>query len=81
LGYEGVAPGDSGGAPQTIIETWYDWWWWIYDAGDPIEPWHFANEQSSAWNAAAIDCSVSPKRAWHFTGITHSWVSAPENQW
>ncbi len=82
LGYEAAAPPDNSGVPSTIIGTWWDWWYWIYEAGDPIPGWGFANEQSSAWNACAIDCSVSPKIAWHFTGtIFHSWDDVPENQW
>jgi hypothetical protein len=82
LGYEGGAPGDDGGAPKTIIETWYDWWSFLYDYGDPIPGWSYANENSSAWNASALDCSVNPKVAWHFTGIYfHTWESVPENEW
>jgi hypothetical protein len=82
LGYEAAAPSDDSGAPSEIIGTWYDWWSFLYDYGDPIPAWEYANENSSAWNASAIDCSVSPKVAWHFTGIYfHSWDDVPESQW
>jgi hypothetical protein len=82
LGYEASAPGDSGGAPYDIIGAWYDEWYFLQDTGDPILPWGDANEASSAWNAAALDCSVSPKVAWHFTGtFAHTWTSVPESSW
>jgi hypothetical protein len=82
LGYEASAPGDSGGAPSSIVAWWYDFWALAYDHGDPTPSWGDANYAYSAWNAAAIDCSVSPKVDWHFTGtFAHTWTSVPENQW
>ncbi len=82
LGYEGLAPGDAGGAPQTIISTWHDEWDFVYSFEDPIPAWDTANSQSSAWNASAIDCSVAPKVAWHYTGtFIHTWTSVPESSW
>jgi hypothetical protein len=82
LGYEGSAPGDAGGAPLTIIQTWHDEWDLTYSFGDPIPAWDTANRGSSAWNASALDCSVSPKVAWHYTGtFFHTWTSVPESSW
>jgi hypothetical protein len=81
LGYDGSAPGDAGGAPQTIIENWYAYWE-LNDFGEPISSWALANSMQSAWNAAAIDCSVTPKVAWRFEGILFpEWTDYTENEW
>jgi hypothetical protein len=82
LGYEGSAPGDAGGAPTTIIQQWHDEWDLVYSFGDPIPAWASANNDASAWNSSALDCSVNPKVAWHWTGtFIHTWTSVPESSW
>ena len=50
LGYNYSAPGDSGGAPTRIVQS------WVANRGTlgDVEAWMKANEDNCAWNACAI---------------------------
>ena len=51
LGYAAQAPGDAGGAPTRIIQSWIA----KRAALGDIEAWMQANKENHAWNACAIE--------------------------
>ena len=51
LGYAAQAPGDAGGAPTRIIQSWIA----KRAALGDVEAWMQANKESHAWNACAIE--------------------------
>ena len=51
LGYAAQAPGDAGGAPTRIIQSWIA----KRAALGDVEAWMRANKESHAWNACAIE--------------------------
>lgn len=75
LGYEASAPSDASGVPVTIFQNFADSWENIDSFGNPCDAWMQANGTSHAWNACALDCNASPKRAWYWHtsfGILHT---------
>ena len=51
LGYNYIAPGDAGGAPERIIRA------WLANRGrlGDVDAWMEANGSNRAWNACAIE--------------------------
>jgi hypothetical protein len=81
LGYEWKAPLDRQGTAD-IVQRW-EQEWEVDGFGNPIRAWMAANEAFGFRNACAIDCSVSPKVAWHFVRRNRTWIleMVPEDRW
>ena len=76
LGYNYSAPGDAGGAPARIMQSWVA----NRDSLGDVEAWMKANADNNAWNACAIvkgQKYVYFKRKW----LRRVVVEKPKGEW
>ena len=76
LGYAAQAPGDAGGAPTRIINS------WVSNRGTlgDVNAWMKANADNRAWNACVI---VKDEKFLYFTRkwFRHVVVEKPKEEW